>query len=78
MSYFGDIAFIQNKLHSFSHQEYNTDEYNNPESILKAMESGADLFGRAGEQLYTVELKDNDYLPMHYEMLMPTSEERGR
>ena len=78
MSYFGGVDFIQNKLQSFSHQEYNNDQYNNPESILKAMESGTDLFGRAEEQLHTVELEDNAYLPLHYAMLMPTSDARGR
>lgn len=76
MSYFGDIAFIQNKLQSFSHQEYNNDQYNNPENILKAIKNGTDLFGRTGEELQTVEVEDNDYLPMHYEMLMPKSDGR--
>ena len=65
------MPLLKNKLQSFSHQEYNKDQYNNPESILKAMESGTDLFGRTAEELQTVEVEDNDYLPMQYEMLMP-------
>lgn len=74
MSYFGGLAFIQNKLQSFSHQEYNNEQYNNPENIMSAIEGGKDLFGRTGEELQTVELEDNDYLPVHYDMLMPKKE----
>jgi hypothetical protein len=69
MSYFGGLSFIQYKLQSFSHQEYNNAQYNNPDNILKAIESGKDLFGRLGsEELQIIEITDNDYLPTHYDM----------
>lgn len=47
-SFLGDIRFIQNKLNSFAHQEYNTAAINSPHHIARALASGEDLFGRFG------------------------------
>lgn len=66
MSYFGGLDFIQDKLISFSHQEFNSAEYNNAENILAAIENGKDLYGRTDESLKKIELSDNPYLPEHY------------
>lgn len=73
LSYFGGVEFIQNKLESFSHQEYNNDQYKNAQHIVAAMESGEDLFGRPSQDVETIELIENDYLPKYYEMVMPRS-----
>lgn len=45
MSYMGGVKKIQQKLASFSHQEYNNDNYNTPERLKKAMLKGNDPFG---------------------------------
>lgn len=45
MSYIGGVKKIQLKLASFSHQEYNNDNYNTPERIERAILEGKDPFG---------------------------------
>ena len=45
-SYFGGEDFIMNKLASFSHSEFNTDEYRNTSRIADAIENNKDIFGR--------------------------------
>lgn len=46
-SYLGDEDTIQNKINSFSHQEYNREEYNKLSSIAQKSSEGLDLFGRS-------------------------------
>jgi beta-1,4-mannosyl-glycoprotein beta-1,4-N-acetylglucosaminyltransferase len=67
LSYFGDTKFIKNKLEQFSHQEYNKEEFTNEHQIQKRINSSSDLFGRNNNPINTIELKDNTYLPLHYE-----------
>jgi beta-1,4-mannosyl-glycoprotein beta-1,4-N-acetylglucosaminyltransferase len=50
LSYWGDVEHIKNKLNSFAHQEYNTEQYNSIENIQSAIEQGKDLFGRLDNQ----------------------------
>jgi len=45
-SYFGGVASIIKKIEDTAHQEYNKDEFKDPERIRKAIEDGTDLFGR--------------------------------
>lgn len=45
-SYLGGIEAIIKKLDAFAHQEYNKDEYKNPDKIKEKIESGKDLFNR--------------------------------
>jgi len=45
-SYFGGIDSIIKKIEDTAHQEYNKDEFKDPERIRKAIEDGTDLFGR--------------------------------
>lgn len=45
-SYLGGVEKIIEKIESFHHSEYNSDEYKNPEKIEKAINSGKDIFGR--------------------------------
>lgn len=44
-SYLGDEDFIENKLASFSHLEYNIPPYNDKDYIKKQIESGVSLWG---------------------------------
>ena len=67
LSYFGDIEFIRNKLISFAHQEYNSDEYTNFEHIEKCIREGVSLFGDA-KTLY-VDPARNNYLPRNWHLL---------
>lgn len=49
MSCFGDVNFIENKLQSFSHQEFNNDLFNNVENTTSVIENGTDLINKEGE-----------------------------
>jgi beta-1,4-mannosyl-glycoprotein beta-1,4-N-acetylglucosaminyltransferase len=46
LSYWGDIKHIQEKLKSFAHQEWNTEQYTNDEYIQQQITQGQDLFNR--------------------------------
>jgi beta-1,4-mannosyl-glycoprotein beta-1,4-N-acetylglucosaminyltransferase len=71
LSYFGDVYFIQNKLKSFSHQEYNTDEYTNTDKIVKRMSMSRDLFDRNDHhQLARISISMNPYLPYQYDQYL--------
>jgi beta-1,4-mannosyl-glycoprotein beta-1,4-N-acetylglucosaminyltransferase len=65
LSYFGSEHFIENKIKNFSHQEYNSVQYTNPEIIKKRIEKGEDLFGREleSQKLKRIEFSENPYLP---------------
>lgn len=45
-SYLGNADWIINKIESFSHTEYNTDEFKNKEHVLNCIANGKDLFKR--------------------------------
>jgi beta-1,4-mannosyl-glycoprotein beta-1,4-N-acetylglucosaminyltransferase len=68
-SYFGDIAFIKNKLQQFAHQEYNNLHYTSDENILKCMQSNQDVFGNSKDFKY-IEILSSTYLPDNYQYLM--------
>ena len=69
LSYFGDTEFIINKIHNFSHQEYNSDKFQDPQKIQECIDNCKDLFFREGEQWYRNEnIKECD-LPLHYKEL---------
>jgi beta-1,4-mannosyl-glycoprotein beta-1,4-N-acetylglucosaminyltransferase len=63
LSYFGDVAFIRNKLLEFGHQEYNSPEYTDENVIMQRLESGVDLFGRGYVHMTQIALAQNYYLP---------------
>lgn len=66
-SYFGDENYIIDKIKSFSHQEYNSEKYTNPETIKELIREGKDLFFRNDEKF---EIVDNQtYLPQHIHLL---------
>ncbi len=46
LSYFSDVKGVQEKLHSFSHREYDLSEYNNEKHIQECVSQRRDLFVR--------------------------------
>ena len=70
LSYFGDVAFIRNKLLEFGHQEYNSPEYTDENVITQRLESGVDLFGRGYVHMAHVPLEQNPYLPPLYDIYL--------
>jgi len=56
LSYFGDEHFVKNKIENFSHQELNTSENTNIESIRKKI-----------AECHKISIQDNAYLPPEYE-----------
>jgi hypothetical protein len=45
-TFMGDVKRIQNKLRSWSHQEYNNDRFNTKEYIQYVISHGDDILGR--------------------------------
>lgn len=68
LSNFGDVSFIKNKIMNYAHQEFNNHKY--LKKIEKRMHNGEDVFGRSSNPFEKIEIKDNDYLPEHYKMLL--------
>ena len=66
LSYFGDKYFIQNKIQSFSHQEYNHSNYTDLDKIENRVNNLGDLYDRT---IYSTKIKveDNNYLPIDYD-----------
>jgi beta-1,4-mannosyl-glycoprotein beta-1,4-N-acetylglucosaminyltransferase len=74
LSYFGNVNFIQNKIKSFSHQEYNNEKYTSAENITNCIKYNRDLFARENEHGITYcALEANDYLPETYKDLVKIS-----
>jgi beta-1,4-mannosyl-glycoprotein beta-1,4-N-acetylglucosaminyltransferase len=67
LSYFGNSQFIQNKIQQFGHQEFNSEQYTNTDKIQERIDNCTDLYGRSGEQIIKISIKDNQYLPPQYE-----------
>jgi beta-1,4-mannosyl-glycoprotein beta-1,4-N-acetylglucosaminyltransferase len=61
-SYFGDTDYIIDKINSFSHQEYNLEEYKNPERIENAIKTGKDVFFRGIQEDMDIDY-NRKYLP---------------
>jgi len=70
-SYFGGVDKIRTKLQSFSHDEFNTDYYTNPDRITSLIESGKDLFDRNYVQWFHVPKGTNTYLPKNIDLITP-------
>jgi beta-1,4-mannosyl-glycoprotein beta-1,4-N-acetylglucosaminyltransferase len=76
-SYFGDVAFIKNKIQNFAHQELNNVTYLNDEKIVEQIKKCDDLFFRDNKNTHYFEhcaIKDNNFLPENYEMLLHFSD----
>jgi beta-1,4-mannosyl-glycoprotein beta-1,4-N-acetylglucosaminyltransferase len=73
LSYFGDAAFIKNKLENFAHQEFNSNTFTDIKKINEKINNGLDLFNRDENiddklnQIIKISIHDNSYLPPFYE-----------
>lgn len=54
-SFFGEVEKIKNKIESFAHTEYNSDEYKDSEAILRRVENGIDPFDRFPLKYYEID-----------------------
>jgi len=61
-SYLGNVDWIINKIESFSHTEYNTDEFKNKEHVLRCIANGKDLFNRFDPTFVEVDDSFPEYL----------------
>jgi beta-1,4-mannosyl-glycoprotein beta-1,4-N-acetylglucosaminyltransferase len=67
LSYFGDEKFIENKIQSFSHQEFNDEKFTSQELILERKQKKKDPFDRKYNPVVSVPLYANPYLPPRHE-----------
>lgn len=70
LSYFGNTAYIKNKLQNFSHQEFNNDNYTNEDIIKKRVDNCLDLYGRGDYTLIKIPVNVNNYLPPQYNIYL--------
>ena len=73
LSYFFDVDGIQRKLRSFSHTEFNTQEINNKEHILKSIKEGGHIFDGAKLKFQETAFESQKFPPLfkkYYEELL--------
>ena len=70
LSYFGDTAYIKNKLLEFGHQEYNSPEFTDDQVISERLSAGVDLFGREYVNMTNIPISQNTYLPPMYDIYL--------
>lgn len=68
LSYFGDNAFIKNKLENFSHQEYNNSNYTDLTIIENKIKNAINLFDE--NNFGKTEITNNLYLPKDYDIYL--------
>lgn len=66
---------IIEKLESYAHQEFNTDDIKDPEKIRSLITEGKDIFPEREENnyFYQLPIKDNNYLPKNYRFWLEKS-----
>jgi beta-1,4-mannosyl-glycoprotein beta-1,4-N-acetylglucosaminyltransferase len=69
LSYFGSPEHIVNKIQNFVHQEYNTPEFTDIQSIATKIHSGMDLFNRDEIKVTVMDIYSNEYLPYNWYIL---------
>lgn len=70
LCYFGDADFIKNKIETFSHQEFNNDNFTDTEKINVRINSNMDLFDRKHEEWIRTPIAENSYLPPFYKTFL--------
>jgi beta-1,4-mannosyl-glycoprotein beta-1,4-N-acetylglucosaminyltransferase len=68
LSYFGDIDFIIKKIDSFSHQEYNNNQYLDVKSLEEKMKKGINLLNNS--ELVHIPIEENTNLPYQYDLFL--------
>lgn len=69
LSYFGNKAFIKNKLENFGHQEYNKNEFIDEVKIEERINGTRDLFDR-NNTISKIPINDNTNLPPDYSIFL--------
>lgn len=69
LSYFGDSSYIQNKISSFSHQEFNSDYYTNKETLENHINNFTDLYNR-NMNAKVIPVSENTNLPPQYDVYL--------
>ena len=75
LTFFMSVEKIITKLESYAHQEYNTSEMKNPNSLRKLIMEGKDIFpGRAeNDYFYQLPVNENTFLPKNYKFWLKNS-----
>lgn len=68
LSYFGDINFIITKIGSFSHQEYNNNNYIDKNKLEKKIKNGINLLNDSN--LVYIPIEENTNLPTQYDVYL--------
>lgn len=68
LSYFGDINFIIKKIDSFSHQEYNNNNYINTSSLQDKIKNGINLLNDT--RLVYIPIEENTNLPYKHDVFL--------
>jgi beta-1,4-mannosyl-glycoprotein beta-1,4-N-acetylglucosaminyltransferase len=68
-SYFGSPEKIRTKIESFSHTEFNDEQFKNLNTIEQNIELKKDLFFRSNEEIINYEINELE-LPKNYKMLL--------
>lgn len=68
-TFFGGVDKIQDKLNSFSHQEFNTDQINNKENIENSIKNREDLLQRKHENKKFLPYAFHNFPPKLFELI---------
>lgn len=68
LSYFGDINFIINKIGSYSHQEYNNENYLDKNTLIHKIKNGINLLNNTS--LVYIPIEENKNLPYKYDIYL--------
>ena len=68
LSYFGDIDFIIKKIGSYSHQEYNNDNYIDKNQLVEKIKNGINLLNNTS--LVYIPIEENKNLPYKYDIYL--------
>lgn len=68
LSYFGDIEYIIKKINSYSHQEYNNENYLNKDKLIENIKTGINLLNDT--ELVYIPIEKNNNLPYKYDVFL--------
>jgi beta-1,4-mannosyl-glycoprotein beta-1,4-N-acetylglucosaminyltransferase len=68
LSYFGDIDYIINKIASYSHQEYNNENYLDKNLLHEKIKNGVNLLNN--NSLVYIPIEENTNLPYKYDVYL--------
>lgn len=68
LSYFGDSDFIVKKIASYSHQEYNNEDYIDKNTLSEKIKNGINLLNNS--ELVYIPIEENKNLPYKYDIFL--------